>query len=125
MMRSVGTTRRPDALEYALLTGAVTIRQAVIRDGRRFRIDARDERHTVVWVRHDLPMREARSAREAIMTELGRVLERRRRRELVPVAELEGDESFLDDLGETGTEGATELAAHQRRRTFGLIPGEG
>lgn len=117
--------RLANLVEYALLAGHLSIRPARITDGDRFKIDARDPAHTVVWVRADLSLRESADVRDALTERLAELVVRRHRRELAPVAELEGDETFLDELAETGTDPQSELAARARRLTFGVIEGEG
>lgn len=115
------STPRPVCLiEYALLSGVLTVRPARITDGDRFKIDARDPAHTRVWVQADLPQAQAGEVREAIATQLAAILRDRRRRELVPVDELESDETPQDELAETGT--SSEITARARRMTFGLVP---
>lgn len=115
-------TRPAILIDYATLAGPITIRPANIADGDRFKIDARDHAHTVVWVQAGLSCREASEVRDLIADRLAELLLARRRRELVPVAELEEDES--DELPITGTDGASDATAWARRQAFEVVERE-
>ena len=108
-----------------LAAGHVSIRVATMERGKRYKIDVRDPAHPVILLNEARPLRDLVEAIPAIETRLAAWHATRKRVPLVPVAELEGDESLLAAAA-TGTEhGASDLAARQARRTFGVVHGDG
>lgn len=108
-------------VDLALGAGAVTVRRAKMEPDQRYKINGADESHPVVYINRDLDRTVLIEAIPEIEHHLADLERLRRRRSLLPVPELVGDEPLPGEA--TGTDGmCSDSAARLQRRSIGAVP---